>query len=279
MNIVYFGSDVFLSCFDYLAEHHRILALYTYHNDEDYITEYTIARRAAKLGIPIHYEPIGAGEIRRLFQNGCGLFFVAEYDRIIDIPEDLPEFRGVNLHSSALPQGRSYYPIEAAMERGLTTTGVTLHRLAPGLDSGAILAQRVFDVTPEMDSVDVYLRCADGGREMTEEVFRDFDAAWNAAVPQTKQLPYWRRPAAELMTLHHALRRAEAAEMFRRFNSMTQVLLDGRMYYVYALSGGAAELAEPERRLAEDRWLYRVCDGNLRLIVRPIPPKEEEELR
>ena len=46
MKVVYFGSDVFLSCFEYFVEKHQVLALYTYHNDEDYFTEYAIARRA-----------------------------------------------------------------------------------------------------------------------------------------------------------------------------------------------------------------------------------------
>ena len=34
MKVVYFGSDVFLSCFEYFVEKHQVLALYTYHNDE-----------------------------------------------------------------------------------------------------------------------------------------------------------------------------------------------------------------------------------------------------
>lgn len=46
MKVVYFGSDVFLSCFEYFVEKHHVLALYTYHNDEDYFTEYAIVKRA-----------------------------------------------------------------------------------------------------------------------------------------------------------------------------------------------------------------------------------------
>lgn len=55
MKVVYFGSDVFLSCFEYFVEKHQVLALYTYHNDEDYFTEYAIVKRAEELGIPVHY--------------------------------------------------------------------------------------------------------------------------------------------------------------------------------------------------------------------------------
>ena len=270
MDIVYFGSDVFLSCFDYLAEHHRIRALYTYHNDEDYITEYAIVQKAKAMGIPVHYEAVTPDVIRRHFKDGCQLYFVAEYDRIIELPEDLPQFRGVNVHSSALPEGRSYYPIEAAMERELTRTGVTLHELKPRLDSGAVLAHRIFDVTPDMDSVDVYLRCAAYARELTEQVFQDFDASWDAAVEQTERLPYWKRPAAEKLTLRPDMTRARAAETFRRYNSLTQVLLDGRWYFVTALMTGPEPLPWPQWELAPDRWLYAVADGHLRLTVHPM---------
>ena len=108
MKVVYFGSDVFLSCFEYFVEKHQVLALYTYHNDEDYFTEYAIVRRAGELGIPVHYEAISPEEIRRYFtEEGCELFFIAEYDRILTLPEELPAFRGINTHSSLLPQGRA----------------------------------------------------------------------------------------------------------------------------------------------------------------------------
>ena len=63
MKVVYFGSDVFLSCFEYFVEKHHVLALYTYHNDEDYFTEYAIVKRAGELGIPVHYEAISPEEI------------------------------------------------------------------------------------------------------------------------------------------------------------------------------------------------------------------------
>ena len=274
MKIVYFGSDVFLSCFEYIVRRHEVMALYTYHNDEDYFTEYAIVRKARELGIPVHYESVTPEETGRYFREGCQLYFSAEYDRFIDIPTDLPAFRGVNIHASHLPQGRSYYPIEAAMERDLRRTGVSLHKLVSHLDSGDLLAQREVEVTADMDSIDVYLRCAAYAREMTEEVLEDIDGAWERAVPQSERLPYWKRPAGEKMTLDHVLTRDEAREVFRRYNALTQVELGGEWHFVTALLSGAAPLMEEELQLAPDRWLYRVADGHLRLNV--IPKKKED---
>lgn len=276
MKIVYFGSDVFLSSFEYIVRNHQVMALYTYHNDEDYFTEYAIVRRARELGIPVHYESVTPEETERYFREGCQLYFSAEYDRFIDIPRDLPSFRGINIHSSLLPQGRSYYPIEAAMERGLLRTGVCLHELVSHLDSGDLLAQRQVEVTPDMDSIDVYLRCAACAAEMTREVLEDLDKAWREAAGQTERLPYWKRPDEGKLTLDHGMTRAQAKEVFRRYNTLTQVSLGGKWYFVTALLSGPVPLEEEERQLAPERWLYQVRDGHLRFHV--IPKQGEDRI-
>jgi len=271
MKIVYFGSDVFLSCFEYFLQHHQIMALYTYHNDEDYFTEYAIVQRARERGIPVHYESITQEEITRYFtESGCELFFIAEYDRILKLPEDLPAFRGINTHSSLLPQGRSYYPIEGAMERDLPRTGVTMHKVAQRLDGGDILAQRTIDITEEMDSVDIYLRCASQAREMVEGVMEDLDARWAAGEPQTGQHPYWKRPADPLLTLCHGMSRKEALAVFRKYNSMTQVELEGAWFYVTDVTTGTGPLYCEVQHLSPTRVLYRVQDGHLRLHIHPM---------
>lgn len=271
MKIVYFGSDVFLPCFTYFLQQHQILALYTYHNDEDYFTEYAIVKLARERGIPVHYEAITPQEITRYFtEEGCELFFIAEYDRILTLPQELPSFRGINTHSSLLPQGRSYYPIEGAMERSLTRTGVTMHKVAQRLDGGDVLAQRAFDVTAEMDSVDIYLRCASEAREMAEDLMAHLEERWAAGRPQTERYPYWKRPASPLLTLCHTMHRSEALAVFRKYNAMTQVELDGVWYYVTAIMTGVEPLHRDVQYLSPTRVLYRTADGHLRLQLRPM---------
>jgi len=270
MKVIYFGSDVFLPCFDYFLTHHQVTALYTYHHDEDYMNENVLLRRAGAAGIPVHYESITEEQVRRFFlSEGGGLLYSAEYDRLIPTPDDLPGYRGVNLHSSLLPEGRSYYPIECAMERTLPRTGLTIHKMTSSLDGGAILKQEAVDITPEMDSVDVYLALAAAGRKMTEEIMEDLDAAWENAAPQTEHRPYWKRPAPEKITLRHSMTREEVRRIFRCYNSLTQVVLSGRLYYIEALDTGCGPLPEPELRLREYRCLYALQDGHARLILHP----------
>lgn len=271
MKVVYFGSDVFLSCFEYFLQEHKILALYTYHNEEDYFTEYSIVQRASQMGIPVHYEAITPEEITRyIMECNCDLFFIAEYNRILEIPENVIEFRGINTHSSLLPQGRSYYPIEAAMERDIICTGVTMHKLTNDLDKGDILAQRKIEVTAEMDSIDIYLNCAAYAREMLESIAENIDMYWESAQPQREKLPYWKRPDVTLLTLYHDMDRKDARNIFRKYNTMTQVQVNGESFHVTALNDGIGPFHEEIRFLSPTRILYRVKDGHLRLHIHPM---------
>lgn len=270
MKIVYFGTDVFLSCFRYFAECHEILALYTYHNDEDYFTEYRIVKEAKRLGIPVHYEDISEETTCRYFEEeGCRLFFVAEYNRILPVPKDLPAFKGINMHSSLLPEGRSYYPIEAAMERDLKVTGITMHEIASKLDGGAVLDSYKVEITPDIDSIDIYLRCAKGAEMMIRRMMENFEEEWNAArkQPEDRNYPYWKRPDKEKLTITHQMTLKEARDCFRRYNQMAQVEIGGREYYIRALDTGTAPVAEDVRAIKEDMVLYQVKDGHLRLIL------------
>ena len=268
--IVYFGTDVFLPCFRYLVERVQVLALYTYHNDEDYFSEYKIVHEAKARGIPVIWGRIGEERVRAFFEEeGCELFFSAEYGYVIPLPKGLPAFRGINVHSSFLPEGRGYYPIECAMARGLAETGVTMHKILPRPDSGAILFQEHIAVTPEMDSVDIYLESSRHALAMTRQLFADFDRHWNAAREQEQCLPPEVKPSDEGRLLDHGMCVAEALARHRRFNQMTLVRLGGRLCHVVTIEPGRAELPEPTVEIAPGRFLYGLADGHLRLTVLP----------
>lgn len=270
MKIVYFGSDVYLSSFIYLAEHHEIMALYTYHNDEDYFTEHSIVKEAQKRNIPVHYEDMCENETIRLFEKeGCDLFFSAEYNRLLPIPENCKKFKGINVHASLLPQGRSYYPIEVAMDQKLSMTGVTIHKLVSGLDQGEILSQTKIDITDDIDSIDLYIACAKAVKTMLIQIMDDFESYWMSAYKQdeVKKFPYWKRPETRKMALSHKLTKKEAIRMFRCFNQMMEVKIDNQVYFVRALNIGKSKIDKEYQFLSEDKVLYSLSDGHARLIL------------
>jgi methionyl-tRNA formyltransferase len=156
------------------------------------------------------------------------------------------------------------------MERGLARSGVTMHKLAPKVDQGDILDQRSVEITDEMDSIDIYLHCAEHAREMLETIVGHMDRYWESAHPQSEIQPYWLRPDTALLTLEHEMTREEALSVFRNYNSMTQVWLDGEWYHVTALSAGTGPLIDETLFLSPVRLLYRVKDGHLRLHIHPM---------
>lgn len=156
------------------------------------------------------------------------------------------------------------------MERGLTRTGVTMHKVAQRLDGGDVLAQHTIGIAAETDSIDVYLQSAAWARATVEELLEHLDDRWAAGRPQAEKQPYWKRPASELLTLHPEMSRAEALAIFRKYNSMTQVELGGAWFYVTAVEAGTAPLPCEVQRLSPTRALYRVRDGHLRLHIHPM---------
>ena len=76
------------------------------------------------------------------------LIVVAAFGQILK-PEvlGLPRFGCLNVHASLLPRWRGAAPIHAAILAGDEETGVTIMQMDAGLDTGAILAQRVLRLT------------------------------------------------------------------------------------------------------------------------------------
>lgn len=77
------------------------------------------------------------------------LIVTCHFDQILS-PQTiaLARFGGVNLHPSLLPLHRGPMPCFWAAADGNGEFGVTVHRLAPRIDAGAILAQRTLSPPP-----------------------------------------------------------------------------------------------------------------------------------
>ena len=273
MKIIYFGTDVFLPCFKYLADEHEILKLYTYHADEDYFTEYAIVKEAAKRGIPVSYEKPGEQMVRDMFQkDNCDLLFLAEYAYILPIPDDVENFRGVNLHSSLLPQGRGYYPIECAMERGEAASGLTMHVLAQRFDTGGIIYQSALPIKPETDSVDIYLYNSASALEMTKRLMANLETDYAAAAPMAEITQAWPCPAEVKRILTHNMTISECFDVFRSYNSMTEIVIGERAYHIQSMMPGTAPILQEIIFTGKNTCLFALADGHLRLVL-----IEEEE--
>ncbi|WP_127532026.1 phosphoribosylglycinamide formyltransferase [Paenibacillus kobensis] len=90
------------------------------------------------------YETEIAAELER---RGVGLIVLAGYMRIVTpVLVDAYYGRMINIHPSLLPAFLGVNGIGQAWEYGVKLTGVTVHYVDGGLDSGPIIAQRAVEV-------------------------------------------------------------------------------------------------------------------------------------
>jgi methionyl-tRNA formyltransferase len=92
---------------------------------------------------------------------------VVAYGRII--PKwmlELPHYGNINLHGSLLPKYRGAAPIQWAIARGETVTGVTTMRLDEGLDTGDMLLRREVPIGRAETAEDLYPKLSQIGAEV-----------------------------------------------------------------------------------------------------------------
>lgn len=114
--------------------------------------------RAAAAGIPTAVFPLDdyadraardAAMARQLRADGVDLVVLAGYMAILS-PRFVAEFDGfiVNVHPSLLPKYPGLNAIERAVEAGEQETGVTVHHVDDGVDTGSIIAQEPLAIMP-----------------------------------------------------------------------------------------------------------------------------------
>jgi methionyl-tRNA formyltransferase len=112
-----------------------------------------VKQSAVKLGLPIiQPESIknNADFRAQIADLKPDAIVIVGYGRII--PEwmlDLPPLGNINLHASLLSKYRGAAPIQWAIARGETITGVTTMKIDAGLDTGDILLQQEIPIAPD----------------------------------------------------------------------------------------------------------------------------------
>ncbi|WP_159721649.1 phosphoribosylglycinamide formyltransferase [Enterococcus sp. CSURQ0835] len=118
-----------------------------------------VLERAKKLGIPsVSFElkefpdkkSYETQLLRVLQANEIELVVLAGYLRLIG-PTLLAAFpqKILNLHPALLPDFPGLHGIKDAFEAGVSQTGVTVHYVDKGMDTGPVIAQAVVDLEPD----------------------------------------------------------------------------------------------------------------------------------
>mgnify|MGYP003429246183 CR=1 FL=1 len=96
------------------------------------------------------------------------LFLSLEFDRIVR-PELFKSKRLYNIHFSKLPAYKGMYTAALPILHGAKQTGVTLHCIDAGIDTGDIIAQRVYELTSSDTSETLYNKNIQLGTELVIE--------------------------------------------------------------------------------------------------------------
>jgi len=152
------------------------------------LTAPPVKQSALKLGLPvIQPEKIKKNEgfqaqLRALKPDAI---IVIGYGRII--PPwmlALPRYGNINVHASLLPKYRGAAPVQWAIARGETVSGVSTMLLNEGLDTGDILLQKEMAIRPEDTAVTYAPRLAEMGADMIVETLRGLEDKSVTPVPQ-----------------------------------------------------------------------------------------------
>ncbi|MDR1330940.1 MAG: methionyl-tRNA formyltransferase [Tannerella sp.] len=128
------------------------------------VKQYALTR-----GIPV-LQPVVAADaafLDDLRALRADLQVVVAFRMLPEAVWSMPRFGTFNLHASLLPQYRGAAPINWAVIRGETETGVTTFFLTHGMDTGRIIMQRRLPVGDEDDAGAVHDRLMIAGAELT----------------------------------------------------------------------------------------------------------------
>ncbi len=202
---------------------------------------------------------------------------VAAYGHII--PKwmiDLPRYGCINLHASLLPKYRGAAPIQWALIRGETVTGITTMKIDPGLDTGDMLLKCEIPIRNEDTTETLSERLSPQGADLMVETLRRLERGDLVPQPQDNSLA----------TLAPMLKKEDgvidwaltAKEIWWRVRGLrpwpgAYTTFRGENLHIWAASPAANAAppdAEPGMLLAEHGKLWVVCGQGTLLEVREL---------
>jgi methionyl-tRNA formyltransferase len=273
MRVVFMGTPAFaVPSLDALSRSHEVVAVYTRPDAPAgrgrVLTASAVAARAAALSLPLrkHATLRDDAVIAELARFQPDVIAVAAYGLILpwavlEIPVDAP----VNVHASLLPRWRGAAPVQRAILAGDDVTGVSIMRMAEGLDTGPWCVQRSVAVDDHTtDSLTTVL--AQAGADALLEALAAIESGsvvWN---DQDDALAtYAAKITRDDVALAPELAVADAWRRIRASSSQAPAgaCVDGRMLTVIDAAEPSATVAPGRVAVARDAVTLGFGDGAL----------------
>ncbi len=114
-----------------------------------------VKESARELGLEVHQPvKVKTGNLDAWIRDrGADAAVVMAYGRILPRPVlDAPRLGCINLHASLLPRYRGAAPIQWAIIRGETETGISLMQMDDGMDTGPVFSRRRVPIDADDDA-------------------------------------------------------------------------------------------------------------------------------
>jgi len=142
------------------------------------MTETAVKRLAGQLGLPL-LQPTDLNDpsfISSLAGFDPDICMVVAFRILPPEVYELPPHGSINLHASLLPELRGAAPINWALMRGYTRTGLTTFQIRRKVDTGAVLLQQPVEILPDDDAGSLSARMAETGAELIIRTLDDVES-------------------------------------------------------------------------------------------------------
>lgn len=214
MKLAYVGIDLLVSALEeLLVQGADILKVFTCKTDERTESTEKIRSLCLENRIPWTEQPIRYSDLTALQQSGCDALICGAYNHRLPI---LPGFPMLNLHPTLLPWGRGFWPMPYVLLENHSEGGITLHKMEETFDTGDILLQERFALSPD-ETLESYMQKArEKTRGMMRRLLSEFRTLYENAVPQGEGC-FLAPPPETLYTVNAQMTVLQADRILRAF--------------------------------------------------------------
>lgn len=193
----------------------HILKIFTCETDNKTEFNLEVVSLAKENGIPYTYKRISDNDIDELIEMGANLIISSGYYYKIPAREDIPI---INIHPALLPVGRGAWPMPVTILKGLSESGITIHKISNEFDKGDILTKEKFSVDNNENLLSIIEKDSFAIKIALNRVLDDFDNIYSNA-NQQEYGEYWKCPTQEDYTITLEMDDADIDLILRAFYS------------------------------------------------------------
>lgn len=168
---------------------------------------------ARKMGVPIL-------SLEEVYEIPDLVFISLEFDMLLR-PDRFQTNQLFNIHFSALPKYKGMYTSVHPLLNGEAESGVTLHCIDPGIDTGDIIDQKIFPLDSKVTARQLYQLYLTHSFDLFQKNLRCLvEGGWKSRVQDFQNASYYAKSSLNFSEIHINFQKTawEIANQFRAFH-------------------------------------------------------------